>query len=234
MPPLRIADNNVEPPHVFIGSRPVQKIYSRENLLWSNITPPRILNFNVSPASIDLDARPSGNIEFDFSVQGQAGETTHAQVVRLPAGSNVGPEYQGIGVAGIMERLSNIPQPTETTVYRLLARNSGGTSHRDIRVDVSQNPVVRNFRRTGFVQNQGNEGQFEFQATIVGTPQPALTYRFSNGTQGQITPRHLTTAGQNTWTMRWRIFHSNTTDSLILTATNSSGAVSATISNIGA
>ena len=188
------------------------------------------------PNPIDLDTRPTGTITFTVAVTGLTGKTTTAQIYKIPQNEKVGVDYQGINGSNISTTVPNIPQPTENQNYRLLAYNPGGASHKDIQVYVTQNATITNFVRAGFSQAPGlSAGTFIFTATITGYPQPTLSYRFGSGISGSITTRHLTrAAGTNTWTLRWDIYHAVLSDSLVLTATNSSNTVTATISNISA
>ena len=219
--------------HLWWGSTPIKRLYKGTTLLFEQGSPPTIQSFSVTPNSIDLDTRATGTIEFSFVVLGTAGQDTNCQIVQLPGGQPVGTTFVGVNGANLSQTLPNIIQPSQTTSYRLICHNDNGNSHQDITLTVTQNARITNFRRTGFTQ-VGVGGTFIFQATISGTPQPALTYRFANGTQGVVSSRHMTSTGTNQWNMNWRIFHPNITDSLVLTATNSSGAVTATINNIGA
>ena len=123
--------------------------------------------------------------------------------------------------------------PTQTTSYYVTATNAAGMSQQSTTVTVTQNTTITGFRKTRSLSAPPG-ATFYFTATIKGYPQPTLSYRFGNGTQGTITPRHLTpVSGQtNTWTLDWSKYHSVITDSLVLTATNSSNTTTATISNI--
>ena len=127
-----------------------------------------------------------------------------------------------------------IPQPSSSASYILTAGNDTGSVSLSSAVEVTQNPVITNFRRVSFQQAPGLQaGTFGFRATIVGYPQPALSYRFGNGRQGAITSRHLSpSGGTNEFNFNWSIYHTILNDSLVLTAQNSSGSVSSTISRI--
>ncbi len=230
-----IAPETTSPAHTLIRVTPVQKIYVGNNEIWRNTNSPVITAFSVSPNNIDLDSRASGTITFAFSVTGTAGQITYAQIVRLPGGESIGATFVGASGANINGNLPNILQPSQTTIYRVIARNDAGSSYRDTTVTVTQNPVIRNFRRTAFRPGRaGISGPYyEFEATIVGYPRPGITYQFSGGQQGTLDNRHFTASGTNTWTVRLsQTFATTANQSLLLTAQNSSGTVTARISNI--
>ena len=132
---------------------------------------------------------------------------------------------------------ASIPQPYQSTSYRVVSTNNTLSAHQDVTIDVTQNPVIvaGSFRRTGFHQAPRLlAGTFQFTARIKGYPQPTLNYRFGNNRQGTITARHLTpTNNVNEWTMSWTIYHTVLNDSLTLTASNTSTPpATATIQNI--
>ena len=189
------------------------------------------IQFNVSG--------PTDNLYFSVDVGATTGQITTARILMLPAGTRVGSVLNSNTGAGISQRGIEVPRPNQTTTYRLLASNTGGTSHRDEVVTVTQNPTIESFRRTGFSQRPDGT-RFQFTARITGTPQPVITWRFGNGRQSQRgnDSIHFTpvTGRINTWDAVWGqglgIIHTNTSDSLVWTATNSSGSVSATINNI--
>ena len=229
--------------HISIGSHPVQKIeiYRGGSLknVWEAVAGPTITAFSVAPNTIDLDTRSSGTITFTLAVTGTAGVNTNAQIVRLPDGTHIGATFTAGAGLGLSNTLPNILQPTQTTTYRLFAQTTNGTSHKDTTVTVTQNPTISNFRRTGFSQRPDGT-RFQFTARITGTPQPTITWRFGNGRSSQRANDsiHCTAvSGQtNTWDCVWGgalgILHPVIADSLVWTATNSSGNVTATISNI--
>ena len=197
--------NMPEPTHIYDHTRPLQKLYDGATLIWQAVHVPDITSFYAVPANINLDTRPSGTVTFNFMVIGTTGQDTHAQIVKLPNGENVGATFTGVNGAPINDHLPNIPQPNQTTSYRLIARTNAGAAHEDFTIHVTQNPRITNFRRTGYNQSPAGNS-FVFGATIIGYPQPALSYRFSNGAQGVITPRHLTSSGTNQWTLNWGSF----------------------------
>ena len=128
--------------------------------------------------------------------------------------------------------MPNIPQPNQTTLYRLIASNGNGLSHKEATVTVTKNPTLTNCRRTGF-NNLGFLYQFGF--TLTGLPRPTVTYAFSGGKTGTVSNSHYT-QGSNpyTWTIDgWRVnFANDNNQSLTLTATNNSGSVTCRINNI--
>ena len=219
--------------HVFKGSLPVNELYKGSVRVWRRENAPTITGFTAVPSSIDLDSSSPANITLSFQVAGTSGQVTNAHIVRVSDGVNIGQRYvSGPGV-GISESFT-VPRPTKNETYRLIASNDNGSAHSDQAVSVTQNAVISGFRRTGFQQVPGLQaGTFVFQATIRGYPQPALSYRFGNARQGAITARHLTaTANSNEWTLNWSIYHTVLSDSLVLTATNSSNTTTSTINNI--
>ena len=224
--------SNADYKHLFIGSKPLQKIYKGSKLIWESQNPPVITTFSVSPSTIDLDTRATGTITFTLAVTGRAGENTYAQIVRLPSGANIGVTHVAANGASISTTLPNITQPQSTTTYRLFARNDEGASHKDTTVTVTKNPTLANCRRTGF-NNQGFLYSFGF--TLTGLPRPVVTYRFSGGQQGTVNVRHYS-QGSNpyTWTIDgWRVtMPSAANQSLTLTATNGSGTTTCSIGNI--
>ena len=137
-----------------------------------------------------------------------------------------------------LQQLQNIPQPDKTTVYRLVAHNSGGSSHQDATVTVTKNPTLANCRRVGFIDATTT---YFFGWTLTGLPQPTVTYSFSGGQSGTTNPDHLSQGSNNyTWTTSGQpnnyglriTFANPNAQSLVLTATNASGTATCTISNI--
>ncbi len=219
-------------PHIFLGTRPIQKIYMGDTLVWANTNPPTISSFSVSPATIDLDTRLTGTISFSFSVSAQAGLSLSAQIYREPEGVAVGASFtagKGLPLTG---SLPNISQPLKPTTYRLVARNSGGASHSDATVTVTKNPTLTNCRRTGFVDATT---LYTFGMTFTGLPRPLITYVFSGGQQGTINERHYT-QGANPYTWSFTDFRvtmaTPQAQSVVFTATNSQGTATCRIGNI--
>ena len=222
------------PTHIYQGTKPIQKLYLGSNEIWTNTNPPTINAFSVAPNTIDLDTRATGTITFSLAVTGTAGQVTNAQIVRLPSGANVGTAFVAGAGSSISTTLPNIAQPQKTTTYRLVARNSGGSSSRDATVTVTKNPTLANCRRTGYIDSTS---VYYFGFDVTGLPQPVVTYRFSGGQQGTVYSGHFS-QGSNpyTWSVSgtdWRIQFANANaQSLTLTATNGSGTATCTISNI--
>ena len=231
------------PNHIFLGTTPVRRVYLGRGtgvdplLLYRQENPPTITTFTVAPSTIDLDTRPSGTITFTINVTGVIQEQTLAQIVQLPNGNNIGATIVAAAGSNIAQTLPNILQPTQTTSYRLFARNIEGVSHRDFTVTLTQNARISNFRRTGFSQRPDGT-RFQFTARISGTPQPVVTWRFGNGRQSQRDNDsiHFTSVGTNQWDAVWGgaagIIHPVVSDSLVWTVRNSTGSATATISNI--
>ena len=176
---------------------------------------------------------------FNTSSRGVTSDTT-ARILREPEGTQIGPTLSALRGSPLTGTIPNIPQPTKTTTYRLIARNPAGSSHREVTINVSQNAVISNLRRTGFSQRPDGR-RYQFTARVKGYPRPAITWRFSNGTSSQSDNDgiHFTpVSGQtNTWDVVWgqgagRLYAGGTTDSFTMTATNSSNSVSSSISNI--
>ena len=207
-----------------------------KKLVWENQNPPTILTFTASPATFDLDSATPANVTLTWTAPLDTTKTQTSKVYLVPEGTRIGQIYTTAPNADVSETFTN-PRPTKDQIYRLLLSTDAGTSAMDALVQVTQNAVIQNFRKTSFIRATptSNSGTYVFQATIKGYPQPDLSYRFGNGTQGSITKRHITpVSGQtNTWNLNWDVFHSVQNDSLVLTATNSSNTVTATIANIG-
>ena len=201
-------------------------------LFWEASVGPTIQSFTANPSSIDLDNRPSGTITFNFVVLGTAGQSTVAQIVRLPDGGNIGASFTGGAGLDLRNSLPNIAQPNRPTTYRLFARNDNGQTSRDVSIDVTKNPVITNLRRTGYIDATT---LYEFGFTVQGLPRPTVTYAFSGGQQGTVNSIHFRQgANPYTWNVsQWRINFANANaQSLVLTATNSSGSVTARLGNI--
>ena len=171
-------------------------------------------------------------LRFNFAIGPTVAEVTKAQIYQVRGNIKVGPEHDSTLGGGLTQVVSNIDRPDQTTDYRLLAMNGGGASHRDIRLTITKNPILRSCRRTGF-NNQGFLYQFGFQ--VEGLPRPNVSYVFSGGRQGNVPASHFQ-QGSNpyTWNITdWRISFSNANaQSLVLTATNSSGSVTCRLANI--
>ena len=171
-------------------------------------------------------------LTFTIGVTGTAGETTTAQILRLPDNTQIGTNFVASAGSNIATTLPNIAHPQKTTTYRLFATNAGGNAHKDVTVTVTKNPLLTNCRRTGYIDATTT---YFFGFTLQGLPRPTVTYRFSGGQQGTVPSSHLTQgANPYTWTSSgWQIaFANSNAQSLTLTATNSSGTTTCSISNI--
>ena len=187
----------------------------------------------ASSSTIDLDTRPTGTISFTLAVTGRTGQDTTAQIVRLPDGANIGTTFSGVNGANISTTLPNITQPTQTTTYRLIAHNTGGSNHRDATVTVTQNPALSNCSARGRSGGQAApQGvTVDITCTVKGYPRPVITV--NQGWVASTTPdRHFTTvSGQvNTWTWEDSQFYGTSgARTFIVTATNSSGSTTASV-----
>ena len=218
---------------LFNGTQPIN-LYAGSTLISRHNNPPAITAFSASPSTIDLDTRASGTITFTLGVTGSPGATTNAQIVQLPNGANIGTTFTAGAGANISTTLPNILQPQQTTTYRLFATNSGGSSHRDTTVTVTKNPTLTNCRRIGSITRPGFTN-YTFGFTLTGLPRPTVTYVFSGGQTGTVSTSHYQ-QGSNpyTWTAsNWVVTMPNANaQSLVLTARNSSGTATCTLSNI--
>ena len=171
---------------------------------------------------------------FTYGVTGTAGQDTYAQVYAEPQASKVGPQVASTRGGNLAGSIPNIERPNKSQIYRLQARNSGGSSHRDITLTITKNPTIASLRRTNIISRTGF-ARYTFAMTITGLPQPTLTYRFSGGQTGTIPTSHYSQgANDYTWNVSgWSITFANANaQSLVVTASNSSGSVTATLSNI--
>ena len=231
---LNIFDDFAPPPQaeredwndIYVGTLPYKQVYQGGHLYWDTADAasslPAITSFTVSPETIDRDTRSTGNITLRFAVSG----ATSNRIYNVATGR---------AIALTSNTTAIIPQPLETTTYRLVSRNSHGASHQDVTVSVSQNPVVT-VRRTRFLQipQGGGSVLYEFSGTVTGLPRPTVTYRFSTGETGTVTS-FVQGANPYTWTYKWRQTLPNANNrSLTVTAQNASGSTSANLSNINA
>ena len=224
------------------GYKPIHKIYlgkgagQTPDLLFQEGLPPLITAFSAAPHNIDLDTTPSGTITFALAVTGTTGEVTHAQIVELPNGNSIGATFTGASGLNISQSLPNILQPNKPTTYRLIARNDEGSAHKDFTVNVTKNPRITNLRRIGSVSRTGFT-TYTFGFTLEGLPRPSVGYVFGGGQTGTVNPSHFV-QGSNpyTWTVNnWQITMPNANaQTLVLTATNSSGSSTARMANINA
>ena len=219
-----------EPSHISLGSFQAQSVSYGTNTtpFWQNTSPPPISLFVIQPSSIDLDTRPTGTISLTIGISGTPGQETTAQIVRLPDGANIGPSYSGISGATITALIPNIPQPTHTTTYRLIAHNDAGNSHKDRTVTVTQNPVVSGCSATGSGGSIADPTgtQIRISCQVKGFPMPVVTIN-QGWSPSPVTQRHFTKiSGQvNTWSFSVTNRYPNqNTRTFRVTATNSSGS----------
>ena len=219
--------------HWFLSSRPIEALYKGTNLLFRRTNEPTIQSFSVSPTSIDLDTRPTGNLTFSGVVLGTAGQTTNAHIVRVSDGVNIGPNFSAVNGANLVISLPNIAQPTQNESYRLIASNNGGPSHSDASVAVTQNASLTG---CAFTARTGGEGApqgvtLSLNCTIKGYPRPVL--RVAGWTPNPVTERHFVpVSGQvNTYTLTnlTHFYGTNTSRTVRVTATNSSNTSTADV-----
>ena len=203
-----------------------------------------ISNTNFRPSSSKLDW--GINIRFSdgtyvnntrshlFQAPSITPQDTYAQIVKLPEGTDVGITHLGANGAGIDASLPNIPQPNQTTTYRLIARNDTGASHRDAQVVVTQNPVLANLQALGAGTGPGAPGGANIQISgrVTGYPRPSITINqnFNNGQA--LSDRHFSpVAGQvNTWDFSLSWFYGTSgRRAFVVTAQNSSGQVTGNV-----
>ena len=212
----------------FDGNRPIDRIFDGATQIYqAPIAGPPITNFSVAPSSIDLDTRPTGTLTFTFAITGKAGNDLTAQIVRLPDGANIGTTFSGINGANISTSLPNIPQPTSTTGYRIISHYSGGgSSHRDIDVDVTKNAGVSacSFRSVPGGQEAPLGQTLHITCTITGYPRPVVT--IAGWVGSPFTDRHFTSSGTNQWSFTASQFFGSVARRVIpVVATNSSNSV---------
>ena len=206
----------------FVGSMPITRVYIGTREVFRQGTPPVITALSAAPNNIDLDTRASGTVTITFGVTG----STHNRLYNTRTGANIPFTTSTTAIFN---------QPNQTTTYRLVSQNATGATHRDVTINVSKNPTIANFRRTGFAQNpSGGSVTYQFEATVGGLPRPVLTYRFTTGEQGTVNVRHFVQgATPDVWTVRWTVVLANANArGLTVTATNASGSVTATLANI--
>ena len=194
---LGTSDENI--PHIFVDTRPAQKIYmgarpsvgNEGDPVWENTNPPSIQTFSVTPTSIDLDSRATGNVSISFTAPAQT-EVQTAEVFLVPQHTKVGQTYVTAANTGVSQTFTT-PQPNQTQSYRLVLRTSGGAVHRDATVTVQKDLAITNFRRTGFTQDPTNplRGLYRFAFRITGYPKPN-SFVFSGVHSATTDDRHLT------------------------------------------
>ena len=213
--------------HWYLFTRPIEALYKGTNLLFRRTNEPTIQSFSVSPTSIDLDTRPTGNLTFSGVVLGTTGQTTNAHIVRVSDGVNIGPNFSAVNGANLVISLPNIAQPTQNESYRLIASNNGGPSDREASVAVTQNVSL-----TGCVITARSGGPtpgetLSLNCTLKGYPRPRVSV--AGWSPNPITDRHyVPVSGQtNTWTFtNLTHFYGTVVQRTIrVTATNSSNTI---------
>lgn len=192
--------------------------------------------------TISIQFQVSGvgdNVSLSFNITGRPSQVTHGRIVRLPDGTAVGTNYSSASGANLTQTIS-ATRPNQTTSYRLYARNDGGTSQQDVTVTVTQNANISNLRRTLFINSHegNNTGNFQFKATVSGTPRPVVSWNMPDGQTG-FNNSH--TSFRSTGTNEWEITIGGpaglrlgvTSGMLAVTVQNSSNSDTATIANIG-
>ena len=163
--------NEANPSHITIGTLPIKKVYIGTDEVWNNTNLPNIVTFTVSPTTIDLDTRPTGNISLSWTATAQSNTQT-SKLYLEPQGTRIGQTFVTGSGAGVSNTFS-YTQPTATQIYRVVVNNSGGASHRDVTVTVTQNPQVSGFNYG--VHLGGGIYQYSFSATITGLPRPTVS-----------------------------------------------------------
>ena len=181
-------------------------------------------------------------LRFNFAVSPTANQITSAQIYNVTNNNaEVGTRFQSTSGAGITQTLSNIDRPNQSTVFRLVSSNTGGSTHRDATLTITQNPRISNLRRTGFRQVDTG-GNFQFSARVSGYPQPLIDWVFGNGADSQRNNDNVrftpVPSQVNTWNIvvggSSGMYHPVLNDSFTLTAGNGSGSVRQRINNISA
>ena len=227
------------PTHLLVNSR----AFAFETVTSSSATTSTLLlpdfeptNTNLGPFGINIlfsDGTYLNNTRsYLFTVI--TGGNTYAQIYNARTHAKVGPQHSATGGGSISTTVPNIERPDGPTPYRLVARNSGGASHRDTTLTITKNPTLSGLRRIGSLSRPGFTN-YTFGFTLTGLPQPTVTYRFSGGQTGTVPTVHLR-QGDNAYTwnvINWQVTMPNANaQSLTLTATNASGSVTASLANI--
>ena len=185
-------------------------------------------------ANLSLDNNTYFNNTRSYLFTGITGGNTYAQIYNAGTHAKVGHQQIATGGGDITDPVSNIERPDGPTNYRLVARNSGGASHKDTLLTITKNPTLSGLRRIGSLSRPGFTN-YTFGFTLTGLPRPVVTYRFSGGQTGTVPTVHLR-QGNNAYTwqvINWQITMPNSNaQSLTLTATNASGSVTARLENI--
>ena len=109
--------------HITLGTKPIQKVYrgtgtgvNDKILVWENSDPPTILTFTVTPATIDLDTRSTGNVSLSWTATAKAGKTQTSNTYLEPQGTTIGQTYVTGANTGVSETF-DYPQPNQTQIY---------------------------------------------------------------------------------------------------------------------
>ena len=233
---------NNRPTHIIVNGRAFPLVYAGGAGLPYRTSTITDSNFQASSTKLSWGI----NIRFSDGTylnntrshlfQSVSGGNTYAQVYNADTHTQVGPQHSATGGANISATVPNINRPNKSTNYRLVARNAGGASHRDITLTITKNPTLSGLRRVGSLSRPGFTN-YTFSFTTTGLPQPVVTYSFSGGQSGTVPVVHFRQgANPYTWNIiNWQITMPNANaQSLTLTATNASGTATARMANINA
>ena len=210
----------------------VESTSTSQTLVWKNTDPPVITAFSVSPTTIDLDTRPTGDVSLSFTATAQSGKTQTGQLFLEPQGTMIGQTYVSGSGVGLSESGITTPQPDKNQTYRVVVRNAGGASHRDATVTVTQNPVVSNLEVAFLGDRQGGTGgTIRIRGRVKGYPRPEVSvspgWTYLSGTN-HISARHFTPVSglTNTWAFETTQYHGANPGQVTytVTGTNSSGS----------
>ena len=207
-----------------------------KQLVWKNTDPPEILTFTVTPTTIDLDTRPTGNVTLTWTATAQTGKTLTSNTYLEPQGTQFGQTYTTAAGVGVSETFT-YTQPNQTQNYRLVIRNNSGASHKDASVAITQNPVVSDLAVAFTGDRQGGTGgTIRITGRVKGFPRPEITvspgWTYPAGLT-HISARHFTPVSgvTNTWAFTTTQYHGTNPGAVTytVTGTNSSGSHSAQI-----
>lgn len=204
--------------NAYLGGVAQERIRLGRQVLFQRAHPaqlPRITAFQVSPNTIDLDTRSTGNVTFGFNVSG----ATAYKIINARTGAVV-----PLSAAAGFQHGGTVAQPRETTQYNLTATNSAGAVSQSVTVTVTQNPVISSFRVVGYRTNplSPHGSTVQFEAHLVGQPVPRFT---ADQGIGEIAPRHYS-SGVLSFSHYFGVSGNRT---VTLTATNSSGTATARV-----
>lgn len=201
------------------GVHPIAKIYvgAETTPTWQQSNPPVITTFTANPTSADLDTA-TGNVT--LSVVGTG--FTNGKFINKSTGEVVQNFATTTGRA-----TATTPIPTDNTTYTVVLTNATGATSQDLNFTVTKNPTIESFMVDHYVPGRQTHGiTAVFSAVIDGRPQPALS---ANQGIGAITSRHLTRRSDGKWDLSYPHYFGTTGNRQVtLTATNSSGTVTAT------